>query len=154
MFIDKLEDKVNKYNNTYHNRIKMRPVGVKDKTYIDFGKKNNYKDHKFGDYVQISKNKNIFAKGYTLNWCEEVLLIKRWKYAVPWAYSTNDFNGEEIVWTFCERGLQNTSHGEFRIEKVIKIKGDKLNVKWIGFDNFRNSWIDKKDVVWNERILL
>ena len=63
MFIGKLEDKVNKHNNTYHNRIKMRPVGIKDNTYINFGKENNNKDPKseFGVYVRLSRNKNIFA---------------------------------------------------------------------------------------------
>ena len=68
MFIDKLEDQVNKHNNTYHNRIKMRPFGVKDNTYIDFGKENNNKDPKseFGDYIRISKNKNVFAKDILL----------------------------------------------------------------------------------------
>ena len=68
MFIDKLEDQVNEHNNTYHNRIKMRPFGVKDNTYIDFGKENNNKDPKseFGDYIRISKNKNVFTKDILL----------------------------------------------------------------------------------------
>ena len=66
MYIDKLDDIVNEYNNTYHRTIKMKPVDVKDNTYIDFKKEVNDKDPKFkvGDHVRISKYKNIFAKGY------------------------------------------------------------------------------------------
>ena len=79
VYIDKLEDIVNKYNNTYHTSIKMKPVDVKDNAYIDFKKEVNDKDPKFkvGDYVRISKYKNIFAKGYTPNWSEEMFMIKK-----------------------------------------------------------------------------
>ena len=74
VYIDKLDDIVNEYNNTYHRTIKMKPVDVKDNTYIDFKKEVNDKDPKFkvGDHVRISKYKNIFVKGYTPNWSEEV----------------------------------------------------------------------------------
>ena len=67
--IDKLDDIVNEYNNTYHRTIKMKPVDVKDNTYIDFFKKVNDRDpkSKVGDHVRISKCKNIFDKGYTPN---------------------------------------------------------------------------------------
>ena len=73
MYIDKLDDIVDEYNNTYHRTIKMKPVDVKDDTYINFEKKLNDGDPKFkvGDHVRISKYKNIFAKGYTPNWSEE-----------------------------------------------------------------------------------
>ena len=77
VYIDKLDDIVNKYNNTYHSTIKMKPVDVKSNTYIDSSKEINDKDPKFkiGDIVRISKYKNIFAKGYVPNWCEEVFVI-------------------------------------------------------------------------------
>ena len=70
VYIDKLDDIVNEYNNTYHRTIKMKPVDVKGNTYIDFKKEVNDKDPKFkiGDHVRISKYKNIFAKGDTPNW--------------------------------------------------------------------------------------
>ena len=79
VYIDKLDDIVNEYNNTYHRTIKMKPVDVKDNTYIDFEKEVNDKDPKFkvGDHVRISKYKNIFAKGYTLNWSAEAFVIKK-----------------------------------------------------------------------------
>ena len=76
---DKLDDIVNEYNNTKHRTIKMKPIDVKDNTYIDFGKGVNDNDPKFkvGDHVRISKYKNIFDEGYTPNWSEEVFVIKK-----------------------------------------------------------------------------
>ena len=84
VYVDKLDDIVNKYNNTYHSTIKMKPVDVKSNTYIDFNKETNIKDPKFniGDIIRISKYKNIFAKGYTPNWSEEVLMVKKVKNTV------------------------------------------------------------------------
>ena len=140
---------VDEYNNTYHRTIKIKPVDVKDSRYIDFKKEVNDKDPKFkvGDHVRISKYKNVFAKGYTPNWSEEVLVISKFKNAVPWTYVINDLNGKEIIGTFYEKELQKTNQQEFRIEKVIKRAGDKLYVKWKGCDNSFNSWIDIKDLV-------
>ena len=122
MYIDKLNDIVNEYNNTYHRTIKMKPVGAKDDTYIDSSKEVNDKDSKFqvGDHVRISKYKNIFAKGYTLNCSEEVFAISKTKNTAPWTYSINDLNGEEIIGTFYEKELQKTNQKEFRIGKLIK----------------------------------
>ena len=94
--------------------------------------------------MRISKYKNIFAKGYTPNWSEEFFMIKKIKKTVPWTYVIDDFNGEEITETFYEKELQKIDQQEFRIEKVIKKKDDKLYVKWKGYDNSFNSWIDKK----------
>ena len=84
-YIDKLDDIVNQYNNTYHRTIRMKLVYIKDNTYIDSNKEVNDKDPKFkvGDHVRISKYKNIFAKGYTPNWSEEVFVIKKVKNTVP-----------------------------------------------------------------------
>ena len=104
----------------------MKPVDVKDNTYIDSVKEVNYKDPKFkvGDHVRICKYKNIFAKRYTPNWYEEVFVIKKVKNTVPWTYVINDLNGEKIIGTFYDKELQKTNEQEFRIEKVIKRKGD------------------------------
>ena len=74
-------------------------------------------------------------------------MIKEVKNTLPWTYVINDFNGEEITGTFYEKELQKTNQQEFRIEKIIKKKGDKLHVKWKGYDSSSNSWIDKKDLV-------
>ena len=132
---------------TYHRTIKMKPIDVKDNTYINIDKEVNDKDPKFkvGDHVRILKYKNIFAKGYTPNWSEEIFVIKRIKNTIPWSYVINDLNSEEIIGTFYEKELQKTNQEEFRIEKVIKKKGNKLYVKWKRYNSF-NSWIDKKDL--------
>ena len=119
-----INDIVKEYNNTYHKTIKMKPIHVKDNTYIDSmevssSKEVNDKDPKFkvGYHVRISKYKNIFAKGYTPNWSEEVFLIKKIKNTVLRTYVNNDINGDEIIGTFYEKQLQKTNQQEFRIEK-------------------------------------
>ena len=128
VYIDKLDDIVGEYNNIYHRTIKMKPVDAKDNTYIDFKKEVNDKSPKFkvDDHVRISKYKNIFAKRYTRNWSEQVFVIKKVKNTVPWTYVINDLNGEKIIETFYEKELQKTDQQEFRTEKVIKRKYDKL----------------------------
>ena len=102
----------------------MKLADVKDNTYINIDKEVNDKDSKFkiGDHVRISRYKNIFAKGYTPNWSEEVFVIKKVKNTFSWTYVINDLNGEEIIGTFYEKELQRTNQEEFRIEKVIKKK--------------------------------
>ena len=99
------------YNNVYHRTVKMKPVDIKDNTYIGFKKKINDNDPKFkvGDHVRISKYKNIFAKGYTPNWSEEVFIVSKIKSTVPWTYAINDLKSEEIIGTFYEKELQKTS---------------------------------------------
>ena len=81
VYIDKLDDIVKEYNNTYHKTIKMKPINIKDNTYINFEKEVNNKDPKFKvvDYVRISKYKNIFAKGYMPNWSEKVFISSKIK---------------------------------------------------------------------------
>ena len=126
----------------------MKPADVEGKAYIDSSKEVNGKDPKFqvGDYVRISKYENIYAKGYTPNWSEEVFMITEVKNTVPWTYVISDLNGKEIIGTFYEKKLQKTNQQKLRKKKVIRRKGDKLYVKWKGYDNSFNSWIDNKDV--------
>ena len=141
VYYDVLDDIVKKYNNTRHSTIKMKPINVKDNTYINTDKKINNKDPKFkvGDRVRISKYKNVFAKGYVPNWSEEVFAVNKIKNTVPWTYEINDLNGEKIIGSFYEKELQKTDQEEFRIEKVIRRKDDKIYVKWKGYDNSFNS---------------
>ena len=86
VYVDNLDDIMGEYNNTYHRTIKMKPVDVKDNTYIDFKKEVDDKDPKFkvGDHVRIFKYKNIFAKGYTPNWSEKIFIVSKIKNTVPW----------------------------------------------------------------------
>ena len=111
MYIDKLDDIVNKFNNTYHSTIKLRYVDAKSNTYINSSKEINDKDTKFkiGDIVSISKYKNIFAKGYVPNWSEEVFVTTKVKITVPWTLVISvisDLKGEEIFGRFYEKVLQ------------------------------------------------
>ena len=139
LYIDKLDDIVNKYKNTYHWTIKMKPIDVKDNTYFDSIKEVNYKDpkFKFNDNVRISKYKSIFAKGYTPNWSEEFL----W-----WAKLKRQSHGH-MLWmiSIVKRWKRTTKRNQqkFRIEKFIK-KGNKLYMSNRSYDNSFNSWIDKK----------
>ena len=94
VYIDKLVDIVNEYNNTYHKTIKVKPIDVEGNAYINIDKGVNSTDSKFkvGDHVRISKYKNIFAKCYIPNWSEEVFVIKKIENTVPWTYVINYWN--------------------------------------------------------------
>ena len=144
-----LDDIVNEYHNTVNRTIKMKPIDITDDYYVESHKNPNKKNPKLkvGNHVRISKYINIFAEGYTPNCSQEVFVINKNKNTVPCTYVINDLNGEEITGSFCEKELQKTSQKEFRIEKVLKRKGDKLYVKWKGYDNRFNSWINKKDLL-------
>ena len=106
VYIDKLDDISDKYYNTYHITIKMKPDDVISTTYIDIGIENNDPKFKVRDHVEISKQKNTFAKTYIPDWSEKVCLIKKVKNTVPWTCFIGDLNGEEIVGTFYQKELQ------------------------------------------------
>ena len=137
LYVDKLDDIVNKYNNTYHSTIKMKPVVVTSSRYIDSGRENNEEHPKLevGEHTRISKYKNIFAKGYSPN-RSEVFVVKKVKNTVPWRHCISDLNGEEIVEMFYKKELQRTHQKEFRVEKVIKRKGYKLYNEQKSYDNY------------------
>ena len=97
----------------------LKPADVKSNTYIDSGKEinNKYPKFKIGDIVRISKYKNIYAKGYTPNWSEEVFVIKKVKNTAPCTYVINDLKGEEIVGTFYEKDLQKQIKNNLDLKK-------------------------------------
>ena len=110
VYYDVLDDIVNKYNDTKHSTIKMKPIYVKDnnkRVYID---EHNEKDSRFkvGDGIRISKFKNIFAKGYTPNWSKEIFIVDKINDTVPYTYNLKDLNDEEIIGSFYDRELQKT----------------------------------------------
>ena len=78
---------------------------------------------------------------------KKFLWLKKIKNTVSWTYVINDLHGEETVWKFYEKELEKNNQEELRIEKIIKRKGNKLHVKWKGYDNAFNSWVDEKDIV-------
>ena len=122
---------VNKYNNAVHRSIKMKPIDVTFDSYDEYNEDSNKKYPKFkvGNHVRISKYKNIFAKGYTPNWSEDVFVVSKVKNTLPWTYVISDLNGEKITGSFYERELQKSIQEKFRIEKVLERKESKLYVK-------------------------
>ena len=153
VYINVLSDLVKEYNNTRHSSIKMTPVKASKKENELEVWRNLYPEHlevydikpKFsvGDKVRISKKKKTFEKGYTTRWTEEVFTIVEVKRSKPPTYKIADLNGEEIK----EPELQKTSQELFRIEKVIKRGKKKSLVKWKGYSDDFNSWVDNKDIV-------
>ena len=111
VYTDILHDIVNKYNNTYLRTITIKPIKVKDNTYIDSIKEFIDKDPKYkvGDHVITLKYKNIFVEGYIPNCSEEVFVIKEVRNTAPRTYIINDVNGEEIIGTFYEEKLQKNN---------------------------------------------
>ena len=107
-YFDVLDDIVNKYSNTVHRTIKIKPINVTSNSYAEYKVSSNEKDpkFKFGDRVRISKYKNSFAKGYTQIWSEEDFVASKTKNKFPWAYLISDLNGGK---TFYQQELQQTN---------------------------------------------
>ena len=111
LYYDVLDDVVNKYNNTKHSTIKMKPIDVRDnnnkRVYID---EHNEKRSRFkvGDRVRISRYKNIFAKGYAPNWSSEIFIVDKINDTVPYTYNLKDLNDEEFIGSFYDKKLQKT----------------------------------------------
>ena len=157
VYLNQLSDLVKEYNNTRHSSIKMTPVKASKKENELMVWRNLYPEHleiydinpKFsvGDTVRISKKKKTFEKGYTTRWTEKVFTIVEVKHTQPPTYKIADLNGEEIKGSFYESELQKTSQEIFRIEKVIKRGKNKSLVKWKGYSDDFNSWVDNKDIV-------
>ena len=111
VYINKLDEIVDKYNKTDYRAIKMKPADVKSGTYINYGVEYNEKNlkSKVGYHVRMSKYKNIFVERHTPNWSEKVFVIKKIKNIVAWTYVISNLNNEEIVRKFCEKELQKTN---------------------------------------------
>ena len=154
IFYNILDELVNNYNNKYHSTIKMTPIEgskkineKKIKNIYNFEKTKKLGKFKIGDRVRISLEKNIFEKGYETNWTQEIFVIYDIKYSnVPYYY-LKDLNNEKLQGTFYEQELQKTKQDDlYTIEKILKTNKDKIYVKWRGYDNSFNSWINKNNV--------
>ncbi|XP_028982073.1 uncharacterized protein LOC114841341 [Diachasma alloeum] len=151
-WIDIVDDLVAEYNNTKHRTIKMKPKDVTIKNEKSLLKHiyeklpiNRTKKIKFkvGDKVRISKYKTIFEKGYTPNWTTEVFTIQKVQKTNPVTYKLVDGKNEAIKGGFYQEELSGVKHPDvFLVEKVLRRKGKKEFVKWLGFDDTHNSWID------------
>ena len=154
IFYNVLDELVNNYNNKYHSTIKMTPIEgskkineKKIKNIYNFEITKKLGKFKIGDKVRISLEKNIFEKGYETNWTQEIFVIYDIKYSnVPYYY-LKDLNNEKLQGTFYEQELQKTKQDDlYTIEKILKTNKDKIYVKWRGYDNSFNSWINKNNV--------
>ena len=111
IYFDVLDYIFDRYNNTVHRTIKIKPIDVTGDSYADYNEDFNKKYPKFNisDHLRISTYKNVFAKGYTPNWSEEVFVVTKIKNTVSWTYVFSDLNGEEITGRFYEKEFQKTS---------------------------------------------
>ena len=156
-YIDALPELVENYNNTVHSSTKLTPTDAsKEKNELTVWR-NLYPDRyktsrlnpKFsvGDKVRITKKKEVFEKGYTTRWTEEIFTIKEIRETNPITYKLKDLKGEEIEGTFYEPELQKTEQQIYRIEKIIKKEKGRSFVKWKGYSDKFNSWVDNKDLI-------
>ena len=157
IWIKDLNKLVKEYNNSYHRTIKMKPVEASKKSNENIVRKNfNFeitnKKSKFsiGDKVRVSLLKNTFEKGYTSNWSEQIYVIDDIKTSNVHYYYLKDLNGEKLDGTFYQEELLKTNMKEndlYIIEKIIKKVGNKYLVKWKGYDDSFNSYVNKNDIV-------
>ena len=156
-YIDALPELVEDYNNTVHSSTKLTPTDASKEENELTVWRNLYPDRyktsrlnpKFSvnDRVRITKKKKDFEKGYTARWTEEIFTIKEIRETNPITYKLEDLQGEEIEGTFYEPELQKTEQQIFRIEKVIKKEKGRSFVKWKGYSDKFNSWVDNKDLI-------
>lgn len=151
-----LPEIVNRYNNTKHRTIKMKPIDVTSKNesmllntaYNKIKMSNLDTKYKSGDYVRISKIRGIFDKKYNPNWSPEVFIIHKVQLTNPTTYLLKDMQNKNIEGAFYKEQLQKTNlHDVYLVEKVLKQRKNKVFVKWLGFNDKHNSWIDKANIV-------
>ena len=150
-YIDDLQNIIRNYNNTKHSTTGFKPVDVNVKneqrilrSVYRRTKETRTGKFKKGDFVRISKFKHVFAKGYTPSWTTEIFEIIEKKNTMPPTYVLKDYRGQKILGGFYEQELQKTLYpNDYLVEKVIKETKNKQYVKWLGFNDEHNSWIDK-----------
>ena len=157
-WVDILNSLITEYNNKVHRTIGVAPVNVNNKNEkkilarLREAQKSNLpprrkKKFKVGQPVRISKFKHIFEKGYTPNWTTEVFIVDEVKKTRPTTYMLRDLEGEVIRGGFYGEELLKTKYKDtYLVEKVLKKKGNQVYVKWLGFDNNHNQWINAEDV--------
>lgn len=150
-WINILPDIVKRYNNKIHRTIGMRPVDVTPTTrltaynHIKIALKPKFH---VGDIVRISKNKGVFDKGYYANWSAELFKIIKVNITNPTTYLLEDMNSQPIKGCFYEFELQKTKYRDiYLVEKILRRRKNEAYVKWLGFSNKFNSFINKADII-------
>lgn len=156
IWINKIQSIADEYNNTKHRTIKMKPVQVNNnneqyllntvyKEYVFINKMSRYK---INDYVRISKYKGVFEKSYTPNWSTEIFKIYKIQLTNPVTYLLEDMDHNKIRGAFYEAEVQKVKYPDlYLVESIIRYNKNKVFVKWLGFDDSFNSWINKNDLV-------
>lgn len=152
-----LPDLLEKYNHTIHRTINMKPVDVNAYNEKEILSRINKKriitktkalKFKIGDRVRISKYKKIFTKGYLPNWTNELFTIYSIKPTVPKTYVLKDDKGNILKGGFYEQEISKTKYADiYLIEKILKRKGDKVLVRWLGYDKSHDSWVNKNNII-------
>ncbi|CAI6352828.1 unnamed protein product [Macrosiphum euphorbiae] len=142
---------LDEYNNSYHRTIGMTPLQADSNpasVVIKHREINTVKNKfKVGDNVRISTQKGVFTKGYLPNWSTEIFEIIKINKTLPVTYQLQDYMGKPIAGCFYSEEIYKTNFpNEYLIEKIIRKKQNQMYVKWLGFDNTHNSWINRSDV--------
>ncbi|XP_066157574.1 uncharacterized protein [Euwallacea fornicatus] len=149
-WVDILSDVIKKYNETKHSTTNVKPIAINknnekeilSRAYNHIKIVEKSRKFKVGDLVRISKNKHIFEKGYLPNWTTELFSIVKVQLTNPVTYLLEDQTGRPIKGAFYKYELQKTKQPDvFLVEKIIRKRGNKVYVKWLGFDKSHNSWI-------------
>ena len=154
-FVPVLQSLVKGYNRSYHRSIKMAPNQVTEanssEVYANLYKNKKVKKPalKVGDRVRLNKKFRLFKKGYLPGWTEEVFVIRESRVGAVPTYKVQEFDGSLLKGTFYEQDLQKVNVKDndiFRIEKIVKRKGNKVLVQWKGWPQKYNSWIEKGQI--------
>lgn len=148
-WFDVLPDIVTLYNNEKHTTTGMKPAEITKNTKLSVYKHlkiSGPRKFKVGDIVRISKAKHVFEKGYTPNWTTELFKIVKIKITNPVTYLLEDLSKTPIAGSFYEQELAKASNPNvYLVEKVLQRRGNKVKVRWLGFDKSHDSWIDVKN---------
>ncbi|XP_051155164.1 uncharacterized protein LOC127277817 [Leptopilina boulardi] len=154
-WINLLPTLISQYNNKKHRTIGMKPKDVTVEDTRELLRRIRKlrriplrrPKFKVGDRVRVSKNKSIFEKGYTPNWSTEIFTVNQLKRTKPVTYKLTDYQNQSIEGGFYEEELLKVKYSDvYLVEKVLKTRGNKVYVKWLGFDNSHNTWIKKSDM--------
>lgn len=155
-WLEILPELLKNYNEKKHRTTGLRPVDASKKkvekhllnTVYNNPKTVGVTKYKIGDRVRISKLKGIFEKGFTPSWSTEIFTITKTQNTNPVTYLLKDAQGQPIAGGFYEQELQKTLYPDtYLIEKVLRRKGNKMYIKWLGLDSSNNSWIEKGNLL-------